>query len=216
MDNPVIVQSDRTILLEVDHPRYAEARDTLASFAELVKSPEHIHTYRITPISLWNAAALGLTPAEILKSLRSVSRYDVPENIDREITDFASRYGVLVLRKIDERLLLESTDALLLQELANSTKVKDFFLRFEGPNRVEVPGKLRGHLKQALIRIGWPVEDQAGFDSGDPFPIGRREQTLEGRPFTIRKYQADSVASYLAGGGGGVVVLPCGAGKTIV
>ena len=216
MENPAIVQSDRTILLEVDNPLFEAARDALAVFSELIKSPEHIHTYRITPISLWNAASLGYGPNKILKLLSRYSRYDVPENISREISDFAGRYGELILEREGELLVLRANDTLLLSELANHSKVEKYIIRFLSDNRVSVRPELRGHIKQALIKIGWPVEDRAGFEEGDPFEVKLRETTLCGQPFVLRDYQLNAVRSYEAGKGGGVIVLPCGAGKTIV
>ncbi len=216
MEKPAVVQSDRSILLEVNNPLYEEARDALSVFAELSKSPEHIHTYRITPISLWNAAALGHGPNSIIASLRRYSRYELPENVEKDILDFAGRYGVLSLHLEDEELVLECEDSLLLQELSNHPRVSPYFKRFINDNKVVVPTELRGHVKQALIKIGWPVDDKAGYEEGDPLPQSLRSTTESGSPFALRVYQESSVANFLAGGGGGVVVLPCGAGKTIV
>ncbi len=216
MEKPVIVQSDRTILLEVNNPLYPEARDTLSVFAELVKSPEHIHTYRITAISLWNAAALGHTGPEIVETLRRLSRYEVPENIEREIEEFCARYGALVLEDGPAGLELVGSDPMLVEELANHPKVAPFLGdRLDG-GRYAVAAGFRGHLKQALIKLGWPVEDRAGYEKGDPLDISLRPTLEDGTPFVLRDYQIEARDNYLAGGGGGVVVLPCGAGKTIV
>jgi len=215
-DNPLIVQSDHTVLLEVDGPRYPDARDALAAFAELVKSPEHIHTYRITPLSIWNAAAAGHGPEQMVGALTAFAKYPVPQNITRDIFDYASRYGRVRLVKEDERLILESDDPLLLQEAWANATVRRHLQERLSPTRVEVDAAMRGHVKQAMIRLGYPVEDLAGYVDGGPLAIDLRESDA----FRVRAYQNDAVDAFWAGGtvrgGSGVIVLPCGAGKTIV
>jgi len=217
---PVIVQSDRTILLEVDSPDFEEARDVLAAFAELVKSPEHIHTYRITPLSLWNAASAGLDAEAILSGLRRFSRYAIPQNVEVEIRSAIGRYGKVVLHREGDRLILSSDDPLVMTELGASRALQKFFLERPGPREVIVEPRSRGHLKQALLRLGFPVKDVAGYVEGDPLEVRLRERSAGGREFQLRPYQEDSIrAFYRAGsaeGGSGVIVLPCGAGKTIV
>ena len=217
---PVIVQSDRTVLLEVDSPAYPDARDHLARFAELEKSPEHFHTYRITPLSLWNAAASGMTVAEILDALRRYSRYEVPQNIAAEVDDFVSRYGRIKLVKEDGQLVLHSEDTALVSQIWGHRQVKPYLQSRTDPQNVVVMPDRRGHVKQALIKIGWPVEDLAGYVAGDPLDVDMRDTMLAGPPLHIRAYQQDSAATFCAGGsdkgGSGVVVLPCGAGKTVV
>lgn len=220
-DKPVIVQSDRSILLETDGPAFEDARDLLASFAELVKSPEHIHTYRVTPLSLWNAAAAGLTAKQILAGLETVTKYDIPQNVIAEIEDQIARYGRLKLHKeIDGRLVLTSEDSLLIVELLNQKAIQPYITGSPDGKRIFVNPGDRGNLKCALIKIGFPVEDLAGYVEGAPLDIALREKTLSGREFGLRKYQRESVNAFYAGGanhgGSGVVVLPCGAGKTVV
>lgn len=219
--NPLIVQSDRTVLLETANPKFEEARDALSLFAELVKSPEHIHTYRVTPLSLWNAAALGLKPADVRASLSSWSKYPIPSNILVDVDEFMSRYGRLKLVSEEDGLLwLTSQDPLLLQELLRQRKVEKFFIGPVEHDRVRVDKNERGSIKHALIQLGFPVEDLAGYVEGDPLEIELREKTLEGDDFGLRDYQNEAVGSFWAGGtvsgGSGAVVLPCGAGKTVV
>jgi DNA excision repair protein ERCC-3 len=214
-DNPLIVQSDRTVLLEVDGPKYADARDALAVFAELVKSPEHIHTYRITPLSIWNAKAAGHSAEEMVEVLTSLAKYPVPQNIVRDIRDYAARYGRVRLVRDGSRLILESEDRLLLQEAWSNKAVRRYLVERLSLERIEVDAAMRGHVKQAMIRIGYPVEDVAGFVDGGPLAIA-----LDGGRFSVRRYQQAAVEAFWADGsargGSGVVVLPCGAGKTIV
>ncbi len=222
LDNkPVIVQSDRSILLETDGPVFEDARDCLAGFAELVKSPEHIHTYRITPLSLWNAAAAGLTAAEVKDGLARYSKYEIPQNIIAEIDDQIARYGRLKLYKSpDGPLVVESEDPILLMELANHKSIKPYVTGTPGGKRLLVKPEERGNLKCALVKIGFPIEDLAGYVEGAPLEIGLRTKTRGGHDFGLRPYQKESVDAFYAGGsnrgGSGVVVLPCGAGKTIV
>jgi len=218
--NPLVVQSDRTVLLEVDNPRYADARDALARFAELEKSPEHFHTYRITPLSLWNAAAAGLTAGDILAALDEFARYPVPPNIRFEVRDYLSRYGRVKLERRGDGLALVSADAALIAEVARHKLVRPFLVEQLGPRALRVRPDRRGHVKQALIRIGYPVEDLAGYVEGEPLAVALRTATLSGQPFALRPYQRDAADTFYAGGsargGSGVIVLPCGAGKTIV
>lgn len=219
-DKPVIVQRDGSILLEVGGPYYEDARDTLARFAELVKSPEYVHTYRISPLSLWNAAASGLTAREVKEGLAAYSRYPVPDNILRDIDDYLARYGKLKLIRQDDALLLTSSDPLLITEIGSSKGLARHLLGWAGPHRLRVAPGHRGHLKQALIKLGWPVEDLAGYTPGAPLAVDLRSTTLSGAPFALRPYQEEAVATFWAGGsergGSGVIALPCGAGKTIV
>src|SRR5260221_3139255 len=218
--NPLIVQSDRTILLEVDHPQHAEARDALAQFAELEKSPEHIHTYRLSPLSLWNAAAGGMNAQTILELLARYSKYDIPSNIVVDIREYVSRYGRVKLIREGDALLLTSSDVALIAEIMHHRRTQPFLLHQLNNHTIQVDAARRGHIKQALIHIGFPAEDLAGYSDGSPLPMQLRPITLQGDEFAPRKYQyAASAAFYASGassGGSGVVVLPCGAGKTIV
>ncbi len=219
-NNPIIVQSDRTILLEVDHPLHTEARDALAQFAELEKSPEHIHTYRLSPLSLWNAAAGGMNAQMILEQLTHYSKYPIPGNIVTEIREYINRYGRIKLLRDGEALLLRSEDAALIVEVMRHPRMQPYLLRQIDRQTIQIDASRRGHVKQALIHIGFPAEDLAGYTDGSPLPLCLREETLQGKAFKPRGYQSAASAAFYAGGapsgGSGVVVLPCGAGKTIV
>lgn len=218
--NPLIVQSDRSILLEVDHPLHAEARDVLAQFAELEKSPEHIHTYRLSPLSLWNAASGGMSAQEILELLTRYSKYDIPVNVAVDIREYVNRYGRVKLIREGDALLLISNDAALIAEIMHHKRTQPYLLRQLSSHSIQVDASRRGHIKQALIHIGFPAEDLAGYTEGSPLPLKLRSKTLQTKDFEPRKYQYAASAAYYAGGapsgGSGVVVLPCGAGKTIV
>ncbi len=219
-DNPLIVQGDHTILAEVASPRYAEARDHLARFAELVKAPEHVHTYRVTPLSVWNACAAGVSAAEIVETLRAFSKYPVPEHVNVEIRDFASRYGRMRLLRDDRGLVLEANDAPLAEEVSRAKHVAPLLRERLSPLEFLIAPQSRGEIKQALIKLGFPAEDLAGYTEGEALPLALRTLALGGQPFEIRHYQHDAVEAFHAGGsergGSGVITLPCGAGKTIV
>ncbi len=218
--NPLIVQSDKTILLEVDNPRYEDARDVIGRFAELVKSPEHIHTYKITNLSLWNAAAAGMGARSITDALEEYSKYDVPENIKTDVFDYVSRYGRLKLKKEDGMLILTSDDSLLITEIWNHKTLKPYLFKKLNELTLEVDPSMRGHIKQALTEIGFPAEDLAGYVTGDFLEVNLLDVSKRGAAFKLRNYQNDAVNVFYAGGsvygGSGTVVLPCGAGKTLV
>jgi len=218
---PVIVQSDRSILLETDGPAFEDARDAIAAFAELVKSPEHIHTYRITPLSLWNAAAAGMSAEEMVGCLEQYSKYEIPQNVIIDIQENVARYGRIKLYKSDDGgLVLESDDLLLMRELRNQKDMQPYIKGSPDGRRILIEAGDRGNVKQALIKLGFPVEDLAGYVEGAPLQFDLRDTCLSGKDFGLREYQRQSIdAFYLGGsnrGGSGVVVLPCGAGKTIV
>ncbi|TVQ98998.1 MAG: helicase [Deltaproteobacteria bacterium] len=219
-DNPLIVQSDKTILLETANPRFEEARDALSGFAELVKSPEHIHTYRVSPLSLWNAAALGWHPDDVKDHLADLSKYELPQNVLSDIDEYMGRYGRLRLVREGDALFLESDDQTLLVEVCAQRAVQPFLAGALGERRVPVKPDERGFIKHALIRVGYPVEDLAGYMEGEPLEVELAQTMANGRPFGLRAYQVESVDAFHAGGtergGSGVVVLPCGAGKTVV
>ena len=218
--NPLIVQGDKSLLLEVQNERYEAARDLLARFAELEKSPEYIHTYRITPLSLWNAASSGLTAAQILASLEDFSKYGLPTNVVRDIDEYIGRYGRVKLVREGENLIVTSEDEMLMVEILNHKATSRYLKGRLDSRRALVDPSRRGHLKQALLQIGYPAEDLAGYVAGDDLPITLRPETMGGKSFSMRHYQSEAAEVFYSGGsaqgGSGVVVLPCGAGKTIV
>jgi DNA excision repair protein ERCC-3 len=218
--NPLIVQGDRTILLEVDNPLHAEARDAIAPFAELEKSPEHIHTYRLTPLSLWNAAAAGMSAEAMIQALETYSKFPLPGNLPPDLRELVGRYGRVRLQRIDGQLRLVTEDRPLLEELARQRGVRDYLGDRLDETSFAIDDANRGVLKQALIAVGYPAEDLAGYTPGAALPMALRTVAQSGLPFRIRDYQEGAVAAFYAGGeargGSGVIVLPCGAGKTIV
>jgi len=219
-ENPIIVQSDSSILLEVDNPQFTPARNSLSRFAELEKSPEHIHTYRLSPISLWNAASLGITSEEVLNDLIQFSKYELPQNIHFNIHEIMARYGKLKLTSNGDMLILESTDKLIITEIWNNNNIRPYLDELLDNYTVLIEPLNRGFVKQSLIKLGYPVDDLAGYTEGMPFEIFFREHTLSGGDFKLRKYQKEAVEAFYAGGsergGSGTVVLPCGSGKTII
>jgi len=218
--NPMIVQGDMSILLETMGPLYAEARDVLARFAELEKSPDYVHTYRITPLSLWNAASSGMKPEEIVDALLRYSKYPVPEGVLISVRDQAGRYGLLRLRKENGRLYLEGPDKPTMVQIQRFKQVKPLLKKQINTTTFEVEDNDRGLLKQALIKVGYPVEDLAGYVDGAPLQVELRQTRTSGKPFSLRNYQQDAAEIFYASGGvtggSGVLVLPCGAGKTVI
>lgn len=218
--NPLIVQGDRSVLVEVDNPRYAEARDALAPFAELEKSPEHVHTYRLTPLSLWNAAAAGITAAAMLDVLSRYSKFPLPGNLAADLAELVGRYGRVRLERDGDHLRLACPDRPLLEELARQPKVRDYLGERLDPHSFRVEPAHRGVIKQGLIAVGYPAEDLAGYTEGAALEIHLRDLARSGLPFHVRDYQRQAADVFYAGGdvrgGSGVIVLPCGAGKTIV
>jgi DNA excision repair protein ERCC-3 len=219
--NPLIVQSDRSILVEVDNPRYEAARDALAPFAELEKSPEHIHTYRVTNLSLWNAAAAGITAEQMMEVLREFTKFPLPSNLAADLEEVVGRYGRIRLEKIDDQhLRLICADTPLLEELVRQPKVRALLGERLDSTSFGVAAAHRGVLKLALIGVGYPAEDVAGYVEGAVLPVQLRTVARNGLPFHVRDYQREAADIYYAGGhargGSGVIVLPCGAGKTIV
>ncbi|MDU0347419.1 DNA repair helicase XPB [Actinomyces sp. MRS3W] len=220
-DGPLIVQSDKTVLLEVSHPDAADARRAIAPFAELERAPEHIHTYRITPLALWNARAAGLDAETVIHVLITYSRFPVPHSLLTEIAETMGRYGRLQLVTDPAHgLVLHATDAPVLVEVMRSKRTQGLLGARLGPEDVVVHPSERGHLKQVLIKLGWPAEDLAGYVDGEAHPIALHDSPEDvaagvAGAFALRPYQAQAVDSFWAGGSG-VVVLPCGAGKTLV
>jgi len=220
INNPLIVQSDRTMLLEVHNPRFDDCRAFCSRFAELEKSPEHFHTYRITALSLWNAASSGMTAEEIIAGLEECTKYPLPKNVINEIKEQISRYGkVKLVKEEDGELYIISEEPNFLKEIAHHRSIQNYIKEFQN-NRIAVLKEYRGHIKHALIKIGYPVEDLAGYDEGAAYNFNFRAVMRSGRQFSMRDYQRKAVEVFHAGGskygGSGVIVLPCGAGKTIV
>ena len=219
-NGPLIVQGDMTILLEAAHPQHEAARDAIAPFTELVKSPEHVHTYAISHLSLWNAASAGHNSREVLETLARFSRYPLPPNVIYEIETFMGRYGMVRLSRGDEGLWLEAEDPFLLEEICRHRNVAAYVAEGPRDGRALLHPHSRGPLKVALTEIGFPAEDLAGYAVGAPLEAKIRETTLEGKPLKLRDYQEAAAQVFYAGGtekgGSGVIVLPCGAGKTLV
>jgi DNA excision repair protein ERCC-3 len=248
-DNPLIVQSDRSLMLHTvralvdergrprkdaegsplteEHPRFAEARDALAQFAELEKSPDYLHSYRLTPVSIWNAAALGLTAERIEAILEDFACVPVPRNVLSDVREWIGRYGLLRIERRPPRagetgeasfeLVAQEKDALA--DVLGHEQVARLLER-DAAGRVWVGPLARGSVKQALIKIGYPVDDRGGYLEGDPLRIALRSTSAGGRAFGVRPYQRSAAEAFHAGGsvlgGSGVIVLPCGAGKTVV
>lgn len=209
-----------TILLEVAHPIYAEARDRIAPFTELLKSPEHMHTYGISHLSLWNAASSGHDAKEVLDTLRKYSRFELPHNLIYEIETFMERYGQVRIIREGNQLILETIDPELMTEILNHRQTAAYIDKPLDDRRATLFPHTRGMVKMALTNIGFPAEDLAGYVTGAPLEMKVREITLEGKPLNLRTYQKDAGQVFHAGGsekgGSGVIVLPCGAGKTLV
>jgi DNA excision repair protein ERCC-3 len=228
--NPLIVQSDRTLLLDVHAPKAEEARAAVMPFAELEKSPEHIHTFRITPLSLWNAASAGFTPADVAAVLDTYSRYPLPQGILDGFTDTMTRYGKIRLVAADapalpdqlhplpEELLLVAEDTAILAEIGAAKSLAKLLRSCGEGFRLRLTD--RGSVKRELIRMGWPVQDMAPLLNGEALELSLRSTAVSGRPFILRDYQTEAARAVLGNGGPGagygVVVLPCGSGKTMV
>ncbi|MFJ5987250.1 DNA repair helicase XPB [Lentzea sp. NPDC092896] len=210
-DGPLIVQSDKTLLLEVDHPLANDARTSIAPFAELERAPEHVHTYRVTPLALWNARAAGHDAEQVVDALVRFSRYPVPQPLLVDVVDTMSRFGRLVLANNPAHgLVLHSNDRAVLEEVLRNKKIAPMFGARIDDDTVIVHPSERGRLKQLLLKVGWPAEDHAGYVDGEAHTI-----ELEENGWKLRDYQRLAAQAFWAGGSG-VVVLPCGAGKTLV
>ncbi len=211
-NGPLIVQSDRTVLLEVAHPDAEAARHELAVFAELERAPEHIHTYRVTRLGLWNARAAGHDAENMLDTLNRWSKFPVPPSVALDITETVGRYGRLSIERDDEgTLILRSADRAVLTEVARNKRISPLLVGHPTEDTYVIDAWARGQIKQELLKIGWPAEDFAGYTPGTPHEIAMDETS----DFSLRPYQHDAVNTFIAGGSG-VVVLPCGAGKTLV
>lgn len=210
-DGPLIVQSDKTLLLEVDHAGAEAARRAIAPFAELERAPEHVHTYRVTPLGLWNARAAGHDAEQVVDALLTHSRYAVPQALLVDVADTMDRYGRLTLAKDpDHGLVMRTTDRAVLAEVLRHKRIRPLLGDAVDDDTVVVHPSERGHLKQELLKVGWPAEDLAGYVDGEAHPID-----LDESDWALRPYQTQAVDGFWDGGSG-VVVLPCGAGKTLV
>ncbi len=212
-DRPMIVQGDGVVLLEADHPDFPEVRDRLSNLAELVKTPDHLHTYRITSLSLWNAVSAGWTVQEAVGFLEEESKFGLPASLKRQVEEKMGRCGLVTLTSKEKQLILSVADAALSQKLRKSRPWRDR-MTFLGRGTFAVPSELRGWVKQELIRLGYPVEDRAGYTRGEPLSLQLKETTH------LRDYQRRAVENFHrrgdVTGGNGVLVLPCGAGKTVI
>ncbi|GAA4763991.1 DNA repair helicase XPB [Actinomycetospora chibensis] len=210
-NGPLIVQSDKTLLLEVDHEAAPAARQAIAPFAELERAPEHVHTYRVTPLALWNARAAGHDAEQVVDALVQYSRYAVPQALLVDVVDTMGRYGRLQLTNSPVHgLVMISNDRAVLEEVLRNKKISPMIGDRIDDDTVVVHPSERGRLKQALLKVGWPAEDLAGYVDGEAHAI-----ELDQSDWQLRDYQADAVEGFWHGGSG-VVVLPCGAGKTLV
>ncbi len=223
ISNPLIIQSDFSLLLEVYNNKFEEVRNGLTKFAELIKSPEHIHTYRLTSLSLWSAASSGVTIEEIIEFLYKYSKFDVPENVIQEIKLIFNKFGVVELLKYENdpnKLLLNIKDNDLEIEINSNSKLKKFLIEKISDGKYLIPLLMRGDLKVAFFNYNIPVHDIAGYTEGAKIDIKLRDITLSGKLFKLRDYQImASEAFYRSGsslGGHGTIVLPCGSGKTII
>ncbi|WP_115944768.1 DNA repair helicase XPB [Amycolatopsis thermalba] len=210
-DGPLIVQSDKTVLLEVDHPMADDARIAIAPFAELERAPEHVHTYRVTPLALWNARAAGHDAEQVVDALTTYSRFPVPQPLLIDIVDTMARFGRLqITNNPAHGLVMTTTDRAVLEEVLRNKKISPMLGTRIDDDTVLVHPSERGRLKQALLKVGWPAEDLAGYVDGEAHPMQLAETG-----WGLRDYQRQAAEAFSAGGSG-VVVLPCGAGKTLV
>ena len=228
-NKPLIVQSDKTLLLDVHAPGADDCRDALIPFAELERSPEHLHTYRLTPLSLWNAASAGFSSADAVAVLKQFARYDVPQSVCVWIEETANRFGRLrlipdTLMEGEDTLLLVTDTALIHKEISAGKGMKKYLTPIMDPADGQFAFRLRlvdrGTVKQELIKLGWPVKDEVPLRDGEPLEVALRDVTLEGKPLVVRDYQkgaADALVGNKGPGTGyGTIVLPCGSGKTMV
>jgi DNA excision repair protein ERCC-3 len=217
-NRPLIIMSDSTILLETSHKSVDEVRTMLSRFADLQKSPDMLHTYRITPLSLWNAASSGLRCDEIIAFLVNCGKYGLPAGVQQSIRKYMLRYGLLRLEQVGGEIYLVSDDTVVLKELSAYTSVNSYFRENHGERAIAIAAGSRGSLKQELTKLGFPVEDMAGYREGESLDMMLQNSNDDMKPFQLRDYQVQAADSlYRAeGGGSGVVILPCGAGKTIV
>ena len=215
-DHPLLVQADGSILVDAHHDRYDEVRTALAPYAELISAPEHVHTYRLSPVSVWNALAMGRTCDDVKIDVGRFARYGIPPNVLSNVDGWCSRFGRIRIEPGGDALLLTCSDPLLAREIAHSPKAAKFLGAPRGDRAFEIRPVNRGEIKWALVKLGYPAEDLAGFAESEPLAF--RVRTDAG--FEVRDYQRAAAETFLAAGaagaGHGVIVLPCGAGKTLV
>jgi len=215
MNGPLIVQSDMTLLLETEHEQYDEAREAIVVFAEMVKCPEYIHTYLITPLSLWNAASAGVLAEDVIKSLDEYAKRPVADGVKAQIMRISKKYGKVKIEKEGTHLYLVSEDEFITAQMSVEKKLLKYLKSGFIDNRAEIDPCFRGHIKQVLIDLQLPPEDLAGYAESSHLQVNLRYVALSGQPFSLRQYQQAAVRSFLKSGHG-TIVLPCGAGKTIV
>lgn len=221
--NPLIIQGDRSILLDVHTPRAEEARNALIPFAELEKSPEHLHTYRVTPLSLWNAASAGFSPSRIAEILDDLARFPLPQPVRTWIVETMSRFGRLTMIPSEDSdvLYLVTATEMIFREIAASRQMSKYLVPEPSvPLRFRLSVINRGTIKQELLRLGWPVKDEAPLKEGEPLSLSLRSACVSGKPLVIRDYQKNAARALVGdkgpGTGFGTIVLPCGSGKTVV
>lgn len=228
-ERPLVVQSDRALFLEVEHPQFAEVRDCLYSFAELVKSPSSMHMYRITPLSLWNAAASGWDASNVLDVLKRYAKFEIAYRVEHSIIEDIEKFGKIYLKQWNDDLYLVSEREEYIQQMVQYSSFSSFFqgeieFRVEEDQRmiwlIQIDPQKRGELKQESIRLGYPIKDEAGYITGDRLDLDFHSQLTDGHLFQLRDYQQEAVEAFYqegsVAGGHGTIVLPCGAGKTIV
>lgn len=215
---PLIIQSDLSILVETNHPEFEAVRGMITRFADLIKSPEHLHTYRITPLSLWNASAAGMPIEEMSDFLQRNAKFGVPTGVLSSIRKYVKRYGILRMENVGNELYLVSDDTVVLKEICAYDSLKRYLEDTRGERAIAISPISRGVLKQELIKLGYPVEDLAAYRRGEFLPIQLRNEETKDAPFQLRDYQKHAVDAFnrFGEGGSGVLVLPCGAGKTVV
>ena len=227
--NPLIVQSDKTLLLDVHAPLAEECRNALIPFAELERSPEHLHTYRLSPLSLWNASSAGISTEQIIESLEKFAKYDVPQSVKDWIENTANKFGKIIIKGIENNsgeelknyLYLETATSLIFKELSANKTLSKYLFPTEKENTFLIQLTDRGTIKQELLKLSWPVKDEAPLKDGEPLEIKLRQTCKSsGKEFKVRDYQKEAGQSVIgdksAGTGFGTIVLPCGSGKTVV
>lgn len=219
-DRPLVVQSDFTILLEAKHSMFEEVRAGLAKFADLIKTPAQLHTYRMTSLSLWNAAASGLSADEVIQFLEKHAKFGLPASVRSDLKQFMDRYGMVKLERSGEDLLLVSDDIDTIKNMVKYKSLQSYGLTQVDDRSLKFAAAYRGVIKQELMKLGFPVEDTAGYNAGEELAISLKQTAGDDGAFRLRDYQLSAVESFYQGGssrgGSGVIVLPCGAGKTVV